>query len=238
MRVTLIKVGETFSELKPRVGCYEDWFQKGLSPYVNDWQIVNAFQGEALPSPHTVEAVIVTGSPVSVYENLPWSVNTGQWLAQVLATDTIPVLGICYGHQLIADALQGKVERSSQGREIGVSIIDTIEEDPIFEGVTMPMQVWQSHIDEVSKIPSNAKVIASNAHTYAQGMAIGTQCRTVQWHPEMTHEIVEFYVQARANLIDQESGTGSADFIIQNLPAHLPSGHQILHNFAKYWLNK
>jgi len=233
-RVTLIKTGQTFDELSARRGCFERWFAAGFAGRVEDWEVVHAHQGAPLPPVTAPEAVVVTGSPVSVYERLPWSEATAAWLAQLLERE-IPVLGICYGHQLIAHALGGEVSRSPRGREVGAVEIKG-EDDPLFEGLGPQFSVWQSHIDEVSVAPAGARIIARNEHSAVQAMAIGDHCRTVQWHPEFDGEIGRHYIKARAQLIDEERGEGAAARLEASQPSDLPSGAQILANFARAWL--
>ena len=231
----MIKTGQTFDDLSAKRGCFEAWFQASFGPHVEEWEVIEAHLGQPLPALSEPEAVVVTGSPDSVYERLPWSEATAAWLAELL-TREIPVLGVCYGHQLIAHALGGEVSRSPQGREVGAVEV-THTGDPIFEGLEGSFSVWQSHIDEVSQAPAHAKVIAYNQHSGVQAMAIGEHCRTVQWHPEFDGEIGRYYIQARAELIDQERGEGAAAQLERAQPDELSSGRQIIRNFVRGWLS-
>lgn len=208
---------------------------EGFGHEITQWQHINLPLGASLPSLEEVEAVVVTGSPVSVYDYLPWSVRAGEWLAEVIQRER-PVLGVCYGHQLIAEALGGRVERSHKGREMGAVKIHQVGEDSLFAGLPQSFEVWQTHIDEVTHPPLNAQVIAYNEHCGVQAMAIGDHCRTVQWHPEMSYDIMKYYVQARETLIDQEWGAGSAQHLIKDLPDSLESGRLIFSNFAQKFL--
>jgi len=234
-KVTLIKTGQTFEELSATRGCFERWFGEIFGEHVEEWEVIHAHKGQALPPLSAPEAVVVTGSPVSVYERLPWSEATGAWLAELI-TREVPVLGVCYGHQLIAHALGGEVARSPNGREVGAVEV-THTGDPIFDGLPERFSVWQSHIDEVTRPPAHAEVIASNEHSAVQAMAIGARCRTVQWHPEFDGQIGRHYIQARAHLINQERGEGYAAQLVRAQPETLSSGAQIIANFARQWLS-
>ena len=242
LKVTLLKTGQTFDDLSPQRGCFEDWFSAIFGELVGEWEVVRAHQGEPLPPASAVEAVVVSGSPASVYEREAWSEASAAWLAEVIARD-VPVLGVCYGHQLIAHALGGEVRRSPQGREMGAVEIERLdmregegEGDPIFEGLPPRFSVWQSHMDEVSVAPPGAKVLARNEHTAVQAMAGGERCRTIQWHPEFDAEIARHYIRARAHLIDAERGEGAAAALELTQPAALTSGATITRNFALRWL--
>ena len=234
IEVTLLKTGETFHDLKHQEGCYEDWFSRLFGERV-DWQIVDAPYGDTLPPPESVNALLITGSPVSIYERLDWSVACSHWLAKVWE-QKIPMLGICYGHQLMADALGGEVAASPKGREMGAVTVKQSSADPLFKGLQEHFEVWQTHIDEVIRAPKMAEVIASNEHCPIQAMAIGDHCRTVQWHPEMNQAIMAHYVRARCASIDDAWGLGAAESLLHSLPTSVSSGRLIAQNFINSWL--
>ena len=233
--VTLLKTGETFENLKPHEGCYEQWFDRVFEGKVK-WDLVNAPYGDLLPDPSKVDALLISGSPVSVYERLAWSVACSEWIAKVWARQ-VPILGICYGHQLLADALGGEVKASPNGREMGAIRVSQCGNDALFNDLGSEFEVWQTHIDEVSRMPDQAKIIATNEHSKVQAMTIGDHCRSVQWHPEMNREIMSHYVQERQEVIDAAWGEGAASQLSASLPKQLNSGSIIAQNFMKNWLN-
>lgn len=234
IEVTLLKTGETFTELKPQEGCYETWFSRLFGGQIT-WDIIDAPYGDSLPPPQKIKALLITGSPVSIYERLDWSVACSRWLAKVWEQG-IPILGVCYGHQLMADALGGEVLPSPKGREMGSISVEQHGQDPIFRGLGTQFDVWQTHIDEVVRAPDMAEIIASNKHCAVQAMSIGPHCRTVQWHPEMNRAIMAHYIEARQSLIDQDWGQGAAESLLDRLPKELLSGQVIANNFVQSWL--
>ena len=231
--LTLLKTGATFPELRADEGCYETWFAALFGDRVS-WTLIDAPEGDLLPAPHTVERLVITGSPVSIYERLSWSVACSDWLKLVWERE-IPILGVCYGHQLLADALGGEVGRSPQGREMGATEVTQCGDDLIFSGLMPTFKVWQTHVDEIIKLPAQAEVIATNDHSAVQAMAIGDHCRSVQWHPEMNRAIMDRYAAQRADQINREWGEGAADQLRASLPEEVPSGSQIAANFLKYF---
>ena len=230
--ITLLQTGQTFPELSAARGGFDRWFAEGFGASVSAWEVVDAHLGAPLPHPERVSGVVVTGSPMSVYERHAWSEEAAAWLARVIARE-VPVLGVCYGHQLIAHALGGRVERAARGREIGGVEVERLEDDPLFEGLPARFGVWQSHSDEVVLPPPGARVIARNDHSAVQAMAIGDRCRTVQWHPEFDAGVMRHYITARAHLIDAERGEGAAAALLASQPSALGSGAAVMGNFAR-----
>jgi GMP synthase (glutamine-hydrolysing) len=145
-------------------------------------------------------------------------------------------LGICYGHQLVAESLGGQVKPAIHGREMGATFIHHQHDDPLFKGLASPFQVWQTHIDEVALMPTSSQdlkitSIASNSHCKHQALAIGDRCRTVQWHPEMNQAIMSYYIDARQSVIDESWGMGAAEKLKQELPLYVESGSILIDNF-------
>lgn len=231
INITLLKTGETFEALKPHEGCYETWFAHVFGERVR-WQVIDAPKGDLLPQPESIEHLVISGSPVSVYERLAWSVACSEWIGRVWERE-IPILGVCYGHQLLADALGGEVSRSPQGREMGAVTVQQRGTDPIFDGLGAQFDVWQTHIDEVSRLPAQAEIIAENDHCLVQAMSIGAHCRSVQWHPEMNQTILAHYIQERIEVIDAAWGEGAALTLKNSLPDVVPSGPVIASNFLE-----
>lgn len=233
--VTLLKTGETFEELKQTEGCYETWFDNVVGKHASSWTIVDVFHGDSLPSVDQIDVLLISGSPISVYEYRPWSVKAGLWSVDVIQAGR-PVLGVCYGHQLIAESLGGRVKPALKGREMGATLVEHSKSDPLFNHLESPFKVWQTHIDEVAILPrSKADLaitpIAFNDHCQYQALAIGQRCRTIQWHPEMNQAIMSFYVNARQKVIDQAWGEGAAEALNQSLPTHVESGSILIDNF-------
>src|SRR5262245_61079370 len=100
----------------------------------SDVEVAAVAQGDPLPAPESPAGVVVTGSSAMVSHREPWSELTAEWLARAVELGT-PVLGICYGHQLLAHALGGAVGRNPRGREIGTVEVRSLlpgQQDPLF----------------------------------------------------------------------------------------------------------
>jgi GMP synthase (glutamine-hydrolysing) len=119
----IIKTGDTLPVLRERHGDFEDWIARGLAGQGLPVRTIDPRQGANWPAPAQIAGVVVTGSPAMVTDRADWSERTAAWLAQ-LVEEEVPVLGICYGHQLLAHALGGTVGRHPQGIEIGTVTVE------------------------------------------------------------------------------------------------------------------
>ena len=234
MKLSLLKTGATFPELAQTSGCYEQWFAEALNIGVKEIEVIDAPRGDILPSPETLEILIISGSPVSVYERLPWSENAARWL-KVVVQKKVPTLGVCYGHQLLAYALGAEIRPSKKGREMGAVEVIQSSGDALFSDLPQRFQVWQTHIDEVVAPPIGSEVIAYNEHCAVQALRYGAHCASVQWHPELTRDKMCFYINARAEQINREKGEGYAGTLIQAQPQKIPSGPKILQQFISFF---
>ena len=109
---------------------------------------------------------MVTGSSALVTDREPWSVRAGRWLAEVTRRGS-PILAICYGHQLLADALGGEVKLNSRGRQMGVvdvSLTDEGRADPLLGVLPSPFAIGHSHRQHVLQLPEGATLLAYNAN--------------------------------------------------------------------------
>lgn len=136
----------------------------------------------------TVKGVILSGSPFSVRQEDALRLDLGQILGK------LPVLGICYGAQLIADSCGGQVQRSEK-REYGKAALTKIYEKDVFlNGVPKDSQVWMSHADTIVKLPEQFELLASTesievAAFRAKNGAFGAPVYCIQFHPEVTHTL-------------------------------------------------
>ena len=139
-----------------------------------------------LPETFDFDAVVVTGSRASAYDEKPWIVALVEWVRE--ATEHgIPMLGVCFGHQVLAEALGGRVERMGD-YEIGYREV-THGDDPLFEGVDETFTVFTTHQDRVAELPPGATPLAENEygiHAFRKDDYWG-----VQFHPEYDTESAE-----------------------------------------------
>ena len=144
-----------------------------------DADLVEFAVHEELPETFGFDGAVITGSRASVYWNEPWIDPLIEWVGTAVERG-MPVLGVCFGHQVLADALGGTVEDMGS-YEIGYRDVE-LGDDPLFAGVESPATVFTTHSDAVTELPPEAEQIAENGygvHGFRVGNAVG-----VQFHPE------------------------------------------------------
>ena len=191
-RILIVQTGSVETAISDRHGDYDAWFLDALPDGHRRCTICRPFSGQALPSREGLRAydgVLLTGSRLSVRDEQPWMAPLGRWALQVATTH--PVLGVCFGHQLIGEALGGRVEKNPAGREAGtitVTLTDAGRQDPLFAGMPWDLVVQSSHNDILIVPPPSAVRLAGNRNTTWQAFSVGEQLRCVQFHPELRPE--------------------------------------------------
>ncbi|PCJ31606.1 MAG: GMP synthase [Moraxellaceae bacterium] len=185
-------------------GNFEQWIQ-GNHP-TEDFIVFDAAEPEQYPNTDTLLGVIITGSASMVTDREPWVVRLEQWV-QTLTQHQVPTLGICYGHQLLAQALGGTVEFHPQGREIGtvpIELTDACEQDPLFSLSPKSFSANVTHAQSVSTLPPDSVLLAKNNYEPIHAFRVGSCAWGVQFHPEFTANVMRFYLFERYDsLIEQ-----------------------------------
>lgn len=225
--LVILKTGSTLPNLRSR-GDYEDWIARGLD--VPNIEVCRLKEGEALPDPSEIRGVVITGSAAMVTERLEWSERAAAWLPDVVRRG-VPVLGICYGHQLLAHAFGGEVGFNPRGREVGtidVELKEAAATDPLFRDLGPRLVVSASHQQSVLRLPEGARLLASNEHDPHQAMAIGPSAWGLQFHPEWDHAIARAYVEHQRDALRDEGQ--DPDLLAKSRPS--TDGAAILRRFA------
>ncbi|SEA17744.1 glutamine amidotransferase [Variovorax sp. YR216] len=220
--LAIIKVGDTFEPLRERRGDFEHWIAAGLGDTPLPVVVLDPRRGDTLPDPAMLSGAIVTGSHAMVSHREPWSESTGQWLRQLVAHRT-PVLGICFGHQLLADALGGEAGDHPVGMEIGtvqVELQPEAADDPLTQGLPPRFDAHVVHRQSALRLPKDAVRLAGNDFESTQAFRIGDSAWGVQFHPEFDDEIMRGYVEHLAEPIRAEGADpGAVEAQVKPTPA-------------------
>ena len=205
--IIVISCGPGLEEVRNEYGHSYQWVQDRCNiNNVNFYQF-NAYKGE-LPKIEEGDGWIITGSSKSTYEDLEWIVDL-EILVKRAYEFQKAILGICFGHQLIAQSLGGVVCKNTKGWELGSSNIIINESglsSPVFEDILNNDFFYMSHQDTVKKLPKNALELASN-NMGNQAYSISDFIYGVQFHPEFSYEVAKKYATIRyeKGMVDQIS---------------------------------
>lgn len=167
-------------------GVFRDFFREhGIL-----WDAVELDSGVPIPSLDGYDALWVMGGPMDVWETdlYPWLIPEKAAIREAVVERRLPFLGICLGHQLLADALGGSC-RKMAAPEIGVHkviLTDNAAADPLFQGLPATKEVLQWHAVEVAALPPGATVLATSPACSVQAMRVGDRAWGVQYHVEIT----------------------------------------------------
>jgi GMP synthase (glutamine-hydrolysing) len=184
-------------------GGYPEIIRHAAGLRAESWMAVDLRALDPLPPPDTLAAVVVTGSAASVTERAPWMLRAEAYL-RTLAASRVPTLGICFGHQLLGQALGGEVIRNPRGREIGTVSLEIVEDDPLLAAARSPLEVNAIHVDTVGRLPSGARVLARTAVEPHAVLRFSESVWGVQFHPEADAEILRDTIDVRRELLARE----------------------------------
>lgn len=230
-KILIIKTGSTLPSLLDKHGDFEDWIVAGMAVDPIDALIVDVTGGTRLPKHDRITHAIVTGSHTMITESPDWGSYVEAWLREAVAR-RVPTLGICFGHQLLAQALGGEVGDNPNGREFGtveVRLADAAATDNLLGGFTSPIRVHASHTQSVLRLPDQARLLARNDADANQAFGIGECAWGMQFHPEFDAEIVAGYISHHRDELVAEGK--DPDRLIQSC-TDTPHGAEILRRFA------
>jgi GMP synthase-like glutamine amidotransferase len=189
MKLTLIQPTDVPEPLRERFGPYNAMFHRLFEPEGFGFETVKLADGQPLPDPARLDAVLITGSSAGVYDtHYPWMDPLRAFIRHAYAGRT-PMIGICFGHQIVADALGGDVRKSEKGWGLGRHVYGVKSRPQILGGNLSEFAIACSHQDQVIAAPPEADVFLGSEFTpnagliYRNGAAI-----SLQPHPEFADD--------------------------------------------------
>ncbi|GAA0532141.1 type 1 glutamine amidotransferase [Halorubrum ejinorense] len=162
-----------------------------------DLSVYKISDGEFPPSVSAADwrfdGVVISGSQTSVYDDRDWIHEATEWVRRVHRSD-VPILGICWGHQFLAQALGGRVADMG-AYELGYERIERVGEDPLLEGVPETFTSFETHSDRVVELPAGAATLARNDNG-VQAFRVGSTYG-VQFHPEYDRETAVWVTEGK-----------------------------------------
>ncbi|MEM7216022.1 MAG: type 1 glutamine amidotransferase [Pseudomonadota bacterium] len=208
-----------------------------------DWDAVELDEGEPIPDLENYDALWVMGGPMDVWDVVehPWLVAEKQAIRTWVQDMKKPYLGMCLGHQLLADALGGTCG-PARPPEIGILDIELTEEgraDPVFGSLPQKQKCLQWHSVEVAQMPENAVCLASSPDCNIQAMRVGENAWSAQYHVECEPDTVPNWgaIPEYAEALEKALGAGALERIKADAKAAMPefesSSRQLYENFKK-----
>jgi GMP synthase (glutamine-hydrolysing) len=233
-RILLYKTGETDPRIIGEIGDYERWFRRVVVGAT--FEIHRAFEAPRHPV-SGYDGLVITGSPRSLVEPEPW-MDDAAATVRTAAAAGVPVLGVCFGHQLLGYAYGGRVRMNPKGWEVGTTEVELTDDggrDPLFAGLPRRLRVNQSHRDEVWELGETTRRLASGAHTETQALAVGDNVRGVQFHPEIDGAVIKRLIAHRRTILTEDAAQRRRAMCVDSLIAgsgDCPEAERVLHNFV------
>jgi len=207
MKVAILETGRPPGNLADVFGDYPAMFARLLGPGFE----IESFDVQAgeLPEPGAHAAYLITGSPAGVYDPLPWIEPLQQFIRD--AGDS-KMVGICFGHQVMAEALGGHVEKSDNGWGAGLHHYSIVHSEPWID-TARPIAVPASHQDQVVVQPPNTDLVAASDFTPFAALAwTDRPAISFQFHPEFSPAFAKALIEQRYDVVpDPDAAIASLD---------------------------
>ena len=232
----ILKTGELPRRVVENLGPYENAFLRVVGQ--ERCVVVDARKEEL--SELNWAGIIVTGSPASTYNSDAWITRSEDFLKRA-ADRAIPLYGVCFGHQLLAQTIGGKVEKCPRGWELGTVTVTQTEhaaKNPLFAAVPERFAAQMSHGDIVTELPPGAMTLAQNDHWEYQAFMIGDRIWGTQFHSEFTPQIVQDLIHSLTSVLSPEvfhrrpEGQPVREWLLSTVQ-EAPMARRCLENFVR-----
>jgi GMP synthase (glutamine-hydrolysing) len=196
MKIGILQTGHCPDDFRGQYGNYDEFFKRFLAGNDFEYATYPVLDGVFPADCRDMDGWIITGSKYGVYEDHDWISRLESFLRDAFAA-AVPIVGICFGHQLLAQALGGKVEKFDGGWSVGV-------ESYTLDGHGEDAQLIAWHQDQVIEPPPGASVVGTSAFCRYAALAYGDQAYTIQPHPEFDAGFVAGLIQSRSGILPQD----------------------------------
>ncbi|MDB4073583.1 type 1 glutamine amidotransferase [Ascidiaceihabitans sp.] len=200
MKIGILQTGRTPDEMRAKYGDYDDLFKRLLDGRGFAFETYAVLDGVLPASVMETDGWLITGSKFGVYEDHDWIPSLEDFLRKAFDA-SVPIVGVCFGHQILAQALGGKVEKFAGGWQVGPT--DYMRSD----GTQDRIMAW--HQDQITQLPTGAEVIGQSELCKNAMLAYGNKALTVQPHPEFSPAFLADLLGARRDVLPEHIASGA-----------------------------
>lgn len=200
MKIGILQTGRSPDSIRDKHGDYDEFFKRYLDGRGFEFVTYEVLDGKFPSSPQDADGWLITGSRFGAYEDHDWIPPLEDFLRATFAAK-LPIFGVCFGHQILAQALGGKVEKFAGGWSVG----PTAYKSERFGD--QKMVAW--HQDQVTQLPETATVVGSSDFCENAILVYGDQALTIQPHPEFTADFMGDLLEARGKNLPQPIQDGA-----------------------------
>ena len=243
MNIGLLQCDHVAERFRHIAGDYLEMFGAVFGAYFNlvPFDVCN---GEWPTSLDECDAYLCTGSRWSVYDDVPWIHDLKAFVQRSYETSK-PFIGICFGHQMMAEALGGKVEKSDYGWGVGIQPLEITRAETWMQPEQATLKLHYMHRDQVTRLPENSLVLGHSEHCPVAAFRVGDTMLGIQAHPEFTNEYSEALLadrlerigaervqQARASFVHNTDENVFAQWVVEFLAENLKDSNYetVLHH--------
>jgi GMP synthase (glutamine-hydrolysing) len=187
MKIGILRTGHAPDGLIDTMGNYDTMFERLLDGHDFTYQTFSVVDGEFPDGPQNADGWLITGSKHGAYEDHAWIPPLEALIREIHATGK-PMIGVCFGHQIIAQAMGGTVEKYKGGWSVGPT-------EYTLDGAPVTLNAW--HQDQVTQLPDNARVVGSSDFCAHAMLAYGDSIWTLQPHPEFSPAFMDGLIKTR-----------------------------------------
>ena len=206
MKIGILQTGHSPDNMKDQLGDYGEMFTKLLGGHGFDFKIWSVVDGDFPASAVDADGWLITGSKHGAYEDHDWIPPLEDLIRAIRETGR-PLVGRCFGHQIIAQALGGTVEKFSGGWSVGRT-------EYTVNGQPMALNAW--HQDQVTAIPSSATVVGSSDFCANAALLYDDQIWTIQPHPEFGSDFIDGLIRTRGKGVVPDHQLEAASALLEN----------------------
>lgn len=231
MKIAILYIGHLSVADNPKNPPSYIRFERGIGLFLNaKWTVFKVLEGSLPDNAHDFDGYLITGGDKNVPEHEPWQAPLIDFIG-VLEQEKIPLVGICYGHQVIAYALGGRVEPAKQGYGAGIKDNKLIHRPDWMQYAPEIVSLYSMHKQQVTQLPHRAKLFLTSDFCPQAGFVVGNHILAMQQHPDFNAAVSRELIEKR-----REQMIDVADDALQSLtrPHHTELSCQWIADFFKF----